>query len=260
MLLEEIIAATAVGLRQRKQSVPESELTEKINRNQPPLSLSAALARQGIGLICEIKKASPSKGLLSEHYEPSRVSQAYSEGGAAAISVLTEERFFLGSLEHLQQVRAAIGRSLPVLRKDFVIDRYQVVEARACGADALLLIAAVLEPPVILELLELSHSLGMECLVEVHNENEMATALSSGARIIGINNRNLRDFSVDLRLTEHLRPMVPSDRLVVAESGIKDRCDVLFMEKLGVDAVLVGEALMKAADPAAKLRELRGQS
>ena len=260
MLLEEIVTATAASLEERKHVLPEIHLVEKIDANRKPLSLSAALSAPGIGFICEIKQASPSKGLISEHFEPVKASLAYLENGASAISVLTEERFFRGSLEQLRKVRAAVGNSLPLLRKDFIIDRYQIIEARVYGADALLLIAGILEPQVLSELLEFAHSMGMECLVEVHNEKELAVALSSHAGIIGINNRDLRDFGVDFGVTARLRPLVPPGRLVVSESGIRDRHDIEFMEKLDVDAVLVGEVLMRASDPAATLRELRGKS
>ena len=186
------------------------------------------------------------------------IAQTYASNGASAISVLTEARYFQGSLNHLKDIKKALGnKKLPLLRKDFIHDPYQVYESRAYGADSLLLIVAILTPQKLGELLLLSHELNMSCLVEVHNELELEIALRSEAKIIGINNRNLRTFMVNLATTERLRPLIPPDRIVVSESGIKSRSDMEKMRQWGVDAVLIGESLISAPDIAAKMKELQ---
>ncbi|MCK5584692.1 indole-3-glycerol phosphate synthase TrpC, partial [Candidatus Bipolaricaulota bacterium] len=206
----------------------------------------------------ELKKASPSRGVLKHDFDPVSLASLYATHGASAISVLTEPHYFGGSLAILQQVVHALGDNRPpVLRKDFIVDPYQVFEARACGADCLLLIAALLDKSLLVEFLKLSHELGMRCLVEVHDEAELDRALESGAQIIGINNRDLRTFNVNLATFETLRPRIPDGHIVVSESGIRGREDVERLRAVGVDAVLVGEALMIAPDVAAKLGELR---
>ena len=185
------------------------------------------------------------------------IAQTYAGNGASAISILTESRHFQGSLNYLKDIRNALGgKKLPLLRKDFIVDSYQVYESRAYGADSLLLIVAILSPEKLEELLGLSHELSMSCLVEVHNETELEIALRSQVRIIGINNRDLSTFTVDIATTKRLRPLVPADRIVVSESGIKDRSDMEKLRDWGVDAVLIGEALMSAPNIAAKMKEL----
>ncbi|MDZ4230856.1 MAG: indole-3-glycerol phosphate synthase TrpC [Dehalococcoidales bacterium] len=257
MVLERIVTENRPWLETRKRDFPLAELQRMALELSPPLDMAAALRGDGIRLIAEVKKASPSRGLIRADFDPVEIARIYTANGAAAISVLTESLNFQGSLGYLRSIREALGNDrLPLLRKDFIVEPYQVYEARAYGADALLLIAAILEYEKLSELLELSHELGMKCLVEVHNEAEMEIALKSQARIIGINNRDLRDFSVDLAVTGRLRPLVPGDRIVVSESGIKDRCDVEWLRNLGVDAVLVGETLMSAPDIAARMKEL----
>ena len=259
MFLEEITAHTRVVLARRKKDVPLPGLKKQAGERARPLKLSAALTWNGVRLICEVKKASPSRGIICPVFNPAVAARRYAAGGAAAISILTEERWFQGSLEHLRAVRETLGSRLPVLRKDFILDPYQVYEARAYGADALLLIVAILTPRELKNLLAISHELGMECLVEAHDEAEVETAVASEAKIIGVNNRDLKTFQVDLSVTWRLLPLIPPDRVVVAESGIRTRADVLRMQALGVDAVLVGEALMGAPDVTAKLKELNGQ-
>ena len=259
MFLQEILARKRVDLADRKETVPLAELQRYLKTRTPALSLSAAISRERAGIICEIKKASPSKGLICRKFDPPVIARAYFVGGAIAVSVLTEEHYFQGSLDHLKAAKAALGGSIPVLRKDFILDPYQVYEARAYGADALLLIVAALKPVILREFLALSHYLGMECLVEVHDEVEVETAVACGARIIGINNRSLATFNTDLMTTMRLRPLIPADRLVVAESGFKTRADVQQMKEWGADAVLIGEALMNSPDTAARVRELRDQ-
>lgn len=210
-------------------------------------------ARTSISVIAEIKKASPSRGLIRQDFDPETIARSYEKAGAAAISVLTDQTFFGGSLQDLTMVRRAV--SIPVLRKDFIVDRYQLLESRVAGADAVLLIAAVLGQELA-EFLEMSRSLGLEVLVETHTEEEVLLALASGAPIIGINNRDLKTFEVNLRTTLDLAPLVPTDRVLVSESGIRDKQDLIRLAGAGVRAVLVGETLMRAEDPGQKLKEL----
>jgi indole-3-glycerol phosphate synthase len=209
-------------------------------------------------IIAEIKRASPSEGLIHPDLDLGAMVTRYENGGAAAISVITEEHFFQGRLEYLRQVREA--SHLPVLRKDFIIDPFQVFEARAVGADALLLIAACLDLDSLTILLETARSVGMACLVEVHDEDELNQVLATDAAIIGINNRNLKTFEVTLETTLKLRPLVPGDRLVVSESGINERGEVETLAAAGVNAALIGTSLMRSHDPQKKLRQLRGIS
>lgn len=214
-----------------------------------------ALAGPGLRVIAEVKAASPSAGLLREDLDVTDLAGRYAQGGACALSVLTDQKFFRGAPEHVQLARAAAD--LPVLRKDFTLDAYHVYEARALGADAVLLIAAVLEDRQLQELIELAGRLGMAALVEVHTEAEADRALAAGARLVGINNRDLRTFRVDLATTERLRSRLPDSVLVVSESGIDSPEDVRRVWEAGVRAVLVGSALVRSPDPGAKLRQLR---
>ncbi len=253
-MLEKIVADKKEGLKQRKKAVSVSEMEARIARRAATLDFASALKGDGVRLIAEVKKASPSRGVLCPEFDPAALARVYADNGAAAISVLTEEKYFGGHLNHLAEIRKEV--EIPLLRKDFIFDPYQVYESRACGADALLLIAAILEPEQLNELLSLSHELGLSCLVEVHNESELEMALHSGAQIIGINNRDLKTFRVDISTTQRLRPLVPKDKTVVSESGISRRQDMEYLKELGVDAALVGEALLTAGDIAAKMREL----
>jgi indole-3-glycerol phosphate synthase len=231
---------------------------QRMALQQPtPLDFASALRGEGIRLIAEVKKASPSRGVIRPDFDPTELAKIYASNGASAISVLTEARYFQGSLEHLRDIRNILrNKGLPLLRKDFICDPYQIYESRAYGADSLLLIIAILKLEELQELLGISHELNMSCLVEVHNEAEVEIALKSGARIIGINNRNLATFTVDLTTTERLRPLIPPDRIVVSESGIKERSDIERLRQLGIDAFLVGESLMSAPNIAAKMKEL----
>jgi len=217
-------------------------------------ALRSRIAASGAAVIAEVKKASPSKGVLREHFVPAEIAASYAAGGAACLSVLTDERFFQGSAAFLQQARAACA--LPVLRKDFMVDEYQVVEARALGADCILLIAACLDDGQMANLEACAHALGMGVLVEVHDAAELARALRLKTPLLGINNRNLKTFDVTLDTTLKLMARVPADRLLVTESGILARADVLRMRSAGVHAFLVGEAFMRAPDPGAALAEL----
>jgi indole-3-glycerol phosphate synthase len=256
-ILDRIVADKREELARRQREQPFETLRRLAGRTPPPRSLAAALRTRAPGLIAEVKRASPSRGLLRPDLDAVALARSYAEGGAAAVSVLTEERYFRGSLADLKAVSQALDGP-PVLRKDFIFDMYQVFEARAYGADAVLLIAAILNPGLLTSLLALSRSLGLECLVEVHDEAELERALMAGAEIIGINNRDLRTFEVDLATTERLRPLVPPEVTVVAESGVHTRADVQRLAALGVHGVLIGEALVLADDAAAKIRELFG--
>lgn len=217
-------------------------------------SLRAKIAAGRAGVIAEVKKASPSKGVLREHFVPAEIAASYERGGAACLSVLTDERFFQGAAAYLQQARAACA--LPVLRKDFMVDAYQVWEARAMGADCILLIAACLDDAHMADLEAQARELGMAVLVEVHDGAELDRALRLRTPLLGINNRNLRSFEVSLGTTLGLLPHVPAERLLVTESGILAAADVRRMRDTGVHAFLVGEAFMRAADPGAALAEL----
>ena len=257
MILEKIVADNQSELEARKRSFPLAAL-QRVALEQPtPLDFASALRGERVQLIAEVKKASPSEGIIRPDFNPVEIAQTYASNGAAAISVLTEAKYFQGSLNHLRDIREALGdRRLPLLRKDFICDPYQVYESRAYGADSLLLIVAMLTPEKLEELFGLSQQLGMDCLVEVHNEAELEIALNSEAGVIGINNRDLSTFAVDLTTTERLRPLIPKDRIVVSESGINNRADLEKLKGWGVDAVLVGEALMSASSIAAKMKEL----
>lgn len=229
----------------------------------PPRDFVAALRRTAprVALIAEVKKASPSKGVLRHKFDPLALANAYARHGAAAISVLTDARYFQGRLEYLTRIRQHLeeaGRPRPLLRKDFIFHPYQVYEARAAGADALLLIAAVLNDDELANLLALTRSLGMAALVEVHNRAELERVLPLQPRLVGVNNRDLRDFSVDLNTCINLRGRVPADICFVAESGIHTAADVARLARHGIDAVLVGEALVKAPDVGRKVQELVG--
>jgi len=257
MILEKIVADSRAELEARKKSLPLDELKNTALAQPAPRDFAAALCGDGIQLIAEVKKASPSRGVIRHDFNPAEIAYIYAGNGASAISVLTESTHFQGSLEHLKTIRTALeDNRLPLLRKDFIYDSYQIYESRAYSADALLLIVALLDPRQLAGLLKLSHELGMACLVEVHNEAELEAALNSGAGIIGINNRDLTTFAVDLAVTRHLRPLIPSDRIVVSESGVKNRSDIARLREWGVNAVLVGESLMSAPDIAAKMKEL----
>jgi indole-3-glycerol phosphate synthase len=253
-MLDKIIAQKRGEVEQSKKIAAITYLQERIGLQKPSLDLTTALKGDHIRLIAEVKKASPSRGILSPNFNHVKLAQTYAEGSAAAISVLTESNYFMGSLEHLAAIKKLVG--LPLLRKDFIFDSYQVYESRAYGADALLLIAAILSQRQLRELVLLSHTLGLRCLVEVHNEGDVEKAVRSEAEIIGINNRDLNTFTVDITTTRSLRPLIPRERIVVSESGIKSKRDVEKLKNWGVDAILVGEALVTAGDVIAKMKEL----
>jgi indole-3-glycerol phosphate synthase len=255
MFLDKIVAQKLAELEQGQKNVPLPELEAAAREKTPPLDLAAALKGEGLRLIAEVKRASPSRGVLKPDLDAVSLAEIYARCGAAAISVLTEGHYFRGSGEDLVAIRRQLPE-IPLLRKDFILKPYQVFEARAWGADALLLIAAILDDSQLKELLSLSHELGMQCLVEVHSESELERALKQDARIIGINNRHLDTMAVDTNITRSLRPLIPPDWLVVSESGIKGREDIQELRELGVNAVLIGELLVTASDVAAKIKEL----
>ena len=258
-ILDKIVAAKRVELAEAMRAVPPTEVEQAAAERPRPLDLYGALMGDSVRLIAEVKKASPSRGLLSPDFDPVRLAETYVANGAAAVSCLTDPHF-QGELAHLSAIkRSGASAGAPVLRKDFIFDPYQVYEARATGADGILLIVAILEPSKLQELLEIARSLGMQCLVEVHDEGELETAVYAGADIIGINNRDLHTFTTDLAVTQRLAPMVPSGKVVVSESGIFTREDLRLLGLARVNAVLVGEALVTAPDVAAKVRELSGQ-
>jgi indole-3-glycerol phosphate synthase len=255
-ILDEIVAAKRVELARDMEAAPFSTLMEQISQRPAPLSLAWALKGGQVRLIAEVKKASPSRGLLCPDFDPVLLAGIYVENGASAISVLTDPRF-QGEPAHLSSIKeSGASGTAPVLRKDFIFDPYQVYQARAMGADTYLLIVAILSPMQLSEFLSLGVEMGMDALVEVHGENELQVALDAGAEIVGVNNRDLRTFKTDLATTEGLAPLIPSDRVIVSESGIFTPEHLQRLGNLGVNAVLVGEALVTAPDTAAKVREL----
>ena len=277
MILDTILAEKKIEVESRSAAMPLREIKSRISDAPTPLGFARRLTRNANGIpavIAEIKKASPSKGLIRPDFDPVAIARSYQAAGAACISVLTDEKFFQGSLDYLKAVKRTV--SLPVLRKDFIIDDYQVFEARVAGADAILLIVAALEKGALAHLMNVAARLGMDCLVEVHDEAEMETALDVGAPLIGINNRDLQTFEVSLDTTARLLSMVSRPRdsarkgvwetvaapgggpRTVSESGIFTRSDMEDFGKIGVDAVLIGEALMREVDIEAKLQELIG--
>jgi indole-3-glycerol phosphate synthase len=268
-ILDRIVADGREDLARRKRETPEASLRQRFAARDATWDLGSAVAtprgaapRSGIQIIAEIKKASPSRGVLAETLDPIAIARAYTAGGATGISVLTEPRYFQGSLDHLLAVRETLERESPglrpsLLRKDFVTDLYEVVEARAFGADNVLLIVAMLEPALLRDLLAAARETGLGALVEVHTEAEAERAVEAGATLFGINNRDLHTFNVDLATTERVRPLLPEDAIVIGESGVHTKTDVERLHRAGVRAILVGEAFMTAPDIAAKMAELR---
>ena len=253
MILDRIVAETQRQLPIRKAVTPLATLEARLAQAPPSRDLSAALSAPGVSLIAEVKRASPSRGLLCPDMDAVELARTYSENGAAAVSVLTDQPFFQGRLEYLDEIRASLGAACPpLLRKDFILEPYQIIEARAHGADAALLIVAVLDGRLLADLHRLAADLGLTALVEVHDERELDTALAAGARVVGINNRDLTTFAVDLGTTERLRSGIPAGVVVVSESGYHTPEDIRRAASCGVDAVLVGESLVTAPDVAAQ--------
>jgi len=256
MILDDIVRDKRVDLQRTKAAVSLADLQQRPLFRGGRRGFRAALQAQPRTIVAEVKKASPSKGVMRADFDPVQIATGYARHGAAAISVLTEERYFQGHLDFLAAIRAVV--EVPLLRKDFLFDPYQLYEARAYGADAVLLIVAMLADAQLHELLWLADELNLAPLVEVHDRIELTRAIAAGARILGINNRDLRTFHTTLATTEELVRLVPSDALVIAESGIETLADIQRLERAGVGAFLIGETLMRASDPGAKLVELRG--
>lgn len=256
MILQNIIAHKKKVILREKEAYPLEVMVAGLG-SKDQFNFSRKLAEPGVSLIAEVKKASPSKGVLREDFNPASIASCYEVNGAVAVSVLTEDAFFQGSLEHLRQVRATVN--LPLLRKDFIIDSYQVVQAAFYGADAILLIASILGEYELRSLICLSRELGLDALIEVHNQRELEKALTCGASLIGINNRDLTTFHTDIATTLALAPLVPDNCLLISESGITSAEDVQRLAEIGVDGILVGEALITSSNMELKVRELTGR-
>ena len=259
MILDTIARSTAKRIRAAKENLPLLQLKEIVHEVDcdTDFQFEKQLSRPGMNFICELKKASPSKGLIVSEFPYLDIAKEYESAGAAAISVLTEPEYFLGSDKYLQEIAAEVN--IPCLRKDFIIDEYQIYEAKLLKASAVLLICALLDGETIKQYIKLCDSLGLSALVEVHNENEMRSAIYANARIIGVNNRNLHDFTVDIGNSTNLRALAPNDIIFVAESGIKTAEDISVLRNNGINAVLIGETLMKAENKMKMLNELRGE-
>ena len=254
-ILDTIVAAKKLELEKQKADVPLATLRQWCEAAPAPIGFARALSGEGVSLIAEVKKASPSRGLLRTDFNPVELATTYASAGASAISVLTDSHF-QGELAHLSEVKGALGRTTPVLRKDFVFDPYQVYQSRAAGADAILLIVAMLERDALSELLGLGTELSLDCLVEIHNEEEMEIAVSVGAEVIGINNRDLHTFHTDIAVTGRLAPQIPPGKTIVSESGISSAHHLAQLADIGVHAVLVGEALVTQEDVGKAVRQL----
>lgn len=260
MIIDNIIASKREELSILKADFPMEGLIEalkiRIKRLPPPGDFIKAITGKGTKIIAEVKKASPSAGVIRKDFDPVAIAMAYEANGASAISVLTEERYFHGHINYLREIKERV--SIPVLRKDFIFDEYQVYQSRAAGADAILLIASILDKSLIDEFLNLSRHLGMGCLVEVHNEEDLDKVLLTKAKVIGINNRDLKTFRTDIKNTLRLIKRVPRGKVVVSESGINTYKDILRLKEAGVKAFLIGEALVREDNIGKKLREFKG--
>lgn len=260
MILDEIAEKTRIRVAGAKQKISPEEMKQKalaceIHREFP---FEKELRKKGISFICEVKKASPSKGIIAEKFDYRSIAESYEEAGAGAISVLTEPEYFKGSIEYLKEIAEDV--KIPLLRKDFTVDEYMIYEAKAAGASIVLLICAILDEETLKHYIEIADSLGLSALVEAHDEEEIQMALRAKARIIGVNNRNLKDFTVDIHNGIRQREKVPQDVLFVAESGIRTREDIEELEKAHVNGVLIGETFMRAENKKAMLAELKGEN
>ena len=256
-ILEQLAAHAKERVALAEQACPLEIIREKASRMEKgDGSFEKALKRPGLSFICECKKASPSRGVIAENFPYLQIAREYQEAGADAVSVLTEPKWFLGCDRYLREIAETV--SLPCLRKDFTVDEYMIYEAKLLGASAVLLICSILSSRQLREYLQICETLGLSALVETHDEGEVDMALEAGARIIGVNNRNLRDFSVDTENSRRLREQIPAEVLFVSESGVKTAADAAALREIGADAVLVGEAMMRAKDKRAMLAKLRG--
>ena len=257
MLLEQIVSSKKSEVADLEVTLPLGIVTSALGRLEKTRSFKEKLqGNSGLKIIAEVKRASPVKGLLCSDFDPVRLARAYQCGGAGAISVITEKKYFKGDPAYISQVKKCT--ELPILRKDFIFNEYQVFESRVLGADAILLIVSILDQYMLRRLIRLAADLGLTALVEVHDKNELELAVNAGAEVIGINNRNLKTFTVNLSTTLQLAGNIPEDIIVVSESGIASHEDILNLEQAGVDAALIGETLVRSADPCARLRELKG--
>lgn len=259
MILDEITAYKRKKVEEEKQQLPMSLLLKQLKNIEAPKNFKKALKREtGLSIIAEVKKASPSKGIIREDFHPLEIVDLYEKNKVEAISVLTEDKFFQGSPQYLKEIRR--NTSLPLLRKDFIIDSYQIYQSKFLGADAILLIAAILTGKQLIDFQKIAMKMGLYCLVEVHTQEEVKKVLETEADIIGINNRNLKTFETTLDTTKELMAMIPKEKIIISESGIHGRRDMEFLEELEVDGVLIGEGLMRASCIGEKLRELRGEA
>ena len=255
MILDTIVAHKRIELADDKQRMPFDTLKRKIQDLPPTRDFCAALSPPNcVHLIAEVKKKSPSKGIIREDFNPVEIARTYAANSASAISVLTDREFFAGELAYLSAIREAV--TLPLLRKDFTIDPYHIYQARLVGADAVLLIVSILTSTQLRDFIEIARSLGLASLVEVHTEEELEVALTGGAEIVGINNRDLKTFHTDIATTFRLKDSIPTDTVVVSESGINTHEDVMKLKEAGINAILVGESLMRSPDIGTKVREL----
>ena len=259
MILDTIAASAKERVAVAKEALPLAEQIARARESDcnTGFPFEQALAKKRMSFICEVKKASPSKGLIAPEFPYVQIAKEYEAAGADAISVLTESAYFQGKNEYLTKIRQTV--QIPLLRKDFTVDEYMIYEAKNIGADAVLLICAILSPMQLSEYAGIARELGLSALVEAHDEREVKMALAADARIVGVNNRNLKDFTVDINNSVRLREMVPENILFVSESGMKTRQDIERLEQNGTNAVLIGETLMRSADKKAALQELRGQ-
>jgi indole-3-glycerol phosphate synthase len=260
VILDDIAGKTTLRVARAKEAAPFDQVREQATALPVPsiLPFEQALSAEGLSFICEVKKASPSKGIIAEDFPYMTIAAEYAAAGASAISVLTEPEYFLGSDQYLREIAAEV--KIPVLRKDFIVDSYQIYEAKILGAQAVLLICALLDEATLANFITIAGDLGLSPLVEIHDEAEAEKALTAGAKIIGINNRDLKTFTVDTGVTVRLRKLIPADVIIVAESGIKSPDDIRALKSTGVDAVLVGESLMRSADKKQFLAELKASS
>ncbi|MBC7766226.1 MAG: indole-3-glycerol phosphate synthase TrpC [Hyphomonadaceae bacterium] len=256
MILDKIVASKANQLQQQKTHMSLQKMIEASENNRRSVDSYNSLKQcEGLAMIAEVKKASPSKGIMRENFNPVEIAKTYEKCSVQAISVLTESAYFMGDSQYLTDIREAVA--LPLLRKDFIIDPYQIYEAKVIGADAILLIMAILDDQTVSDFNKLATSLGLQCLVETHNTEEIKRASAIGANIIGVNNRNLQTFEVDIHTTENLLQYMPKDSLVISESGIQTHADMTYLKSIGVQGVLVGETFMRSADIEAAINQLR---
>ena len=257
MILDKIVDATIIRIEKAKKNISLNEIMMLAKKSEPPFAFENALMQKDISFICEVKKASPSKGIIANDFPYIKIAKEYEKAGAAGISVLTEPDFFMGSVDYLKDIKQNV--TIPVLQKDFIIDEYQIYEASAIGANAILLICAILSIAKVKKFIKIADSLGLSCLVEVHDEQEVKKAIEAGSRVIGVNNRNLKTFEVDINNSINLRGLVPKSIIFVSESGIKTTNDINALRGIGTNAVLIGETFMRSNHIKTELDVLRGK-